>query len=49
MVQLTWLEGVVSQMVSGVVGMLVVAQEAVLGLTEGTHRDISRTGNMANT
>lgn len=35
-------------MVSDVVGMLVIAQEAILGLAEGTCGDISSTGNMPN-
>lgn len=47
--ELTWFEAVVRQMVSDAVGVLVVAQEAILGLAEGACRDISSTGNVPNT
>lgn len=43
--ELTWFE-VICLMVSDVVGVLVVAQEAVLGLADGAHGDVGSTANV---
>lgn len=44
--ELTWLEAAVRWMLSDVVGVLVVDQEAILRLSEGARWDFSNTGKV---
>lgn len=46
--ELTWLKGVISQMVFDVVGMLVIVQEAILWVAQRAHWDVGSTGNVPN-